>query len=45
MLLKNQSWDLSFNVFISDVGVRIRSVLIKFAYHTKLGGLANAEGD
>ncbi|CAM4578493.1 unnamed protein product [Caretta caretta] len=34
-----------FNLFISDLGTKSGSVLIKFVYDTKLGGIANLEND
>uniref|UniRef100_A0A8C3HAP4 Reverse transcriptase domain-containing protein n=1 Tax=Chrysemys picta bellii TaxID=8478 RepID=A0A8C3HAP4_CHRPI len=34
-----------FNLFITDLGTECRSVLIKFADDTKLGGIANSEKD
>ncbi|CAM5110740.1 unnamed protein product [Eretmochelys imbricata] len=34
-----------FNLFITDLGTKSRSVLIKFADDTKLGGIANLEKD
>lgn len=40
-LLKDMVWDLGLTLYVSELYRKSRSMLLKFAYDTKFGGILN----